>query len=394
MNCKEPLAKKTDRDPRYELHIESRRKNVFVTQLGERRDEEEENINHIPVIREAASKILEGSKSTQQTTLVLKKEVEADSVNEQLSAKRREFQHRMEAVTRRREELDMKQQLNKESALKFEKFLKDTDAKKQRAIHKYQVEVKQNDLKQRELLELLQQSEDLKARQQKLYNKLAKNKIFEHFLQKTVDILPENYIEYGADSSVIALIRRYETLSATNEALVNSQVTLASELEMAQRQLEALQREHETIKLMTNSELSQLQMEHDKILEKNKELDLKINLHRGYFRHQSEELGSLIMAVTNLADDCYMRHYGQLQDMDILTKLDMIKEFIIEKKNIEQMAALSEDCRSPLSSAIELTTNKEIGTTQLKSKSRSSLGSTGKTQTLQNIRSKSASLKA
>ncbi|XP_043930518.1 uncharacterized protein CCDC197 isoform X2 [Protopterus annectens] len=355
MNCKEPLAKKTDRDPRYELHIESRRKNVFVTQLGERRDEEEENINHIPVIREAASKILEGSKSTQQTTLVLKKEVEADSVNEQLSAKRREFQHRMEAVTRRREELDMKQQLNKESALKFEKFLKDTDAKKQRAIHKYQVEVKQNDLKQRELLELLQQSEDLKARQQKLYNKLAKNKIFEHFLQKTVDILPENYIEYGADSSVIALIRRYETLSATNEALVNSQVTLASELEMAQRQLEALQREHETIKLMTNSELSQLQMEHDKILEKNKELDLKINLHRGYFRHQ---------------------------------------EFIIEKKNIEQMAALSEDCRSPLSSAIELTTNKEIGTTQLKSKSRSSLGSTGKTQTLQNIRSKSASLKA
>lgn len=40
---------------------------------------------------------------------------------------------------------------------------------------------------------------------------------------------------------------------------------------------------------------------------------------------QSQELGSLWLAISNLAEQCYMPHYGRLQEMGLLSKLDMIQ---------------------------------------------------------------------
>ncbi|XP_051873040.1 coiled-coil domain-containing protein 42 homolog [Pristis pectinata] len=323
---------------RQPLHIKNTMKSIFVTQLGDRRDEDE-NINYIPIIKEPAAEILANGRKTHQSTLVLKKEVEVDQINDELAAKREEFLQRMEAISQRRAEFERKEQANKERALKFDKFIKDNEIKRCRAIKKHQLEVKENEVKQRELQDLLQQIEEIKARQQKLQKRVSNYKVYEDYLLKVIDNLPENYLEYGVESLVMCIIRKYETLRSTNETLINNLSRLSDELEQQQHNLEALHQEYDTSKLMMNSQLSQLRTECDEIKEKNKRMEQKLNLHKGNFIHKSEEFGALLLAINNLADQCYVKHYGILEEMIILTKLDMVKEFIMEKKMITQMAA-------------------------------------------------------
>ncbi|XP_007902058.1 coiled-coil domain-containing protein 42 homolog isoform X1 [Callorhinchus milii] len=327
----------------YYLQIRNLKRNIFVTQLGDRRDEDDEDVNHIPIVRQASGEILASDPKTFQKTLVLKKEVEVDQVSAALAAKRQEFSERMEAVAKRMVEYEKAELASKQRALKFDKFLKDNEAKRRRAIQKYQLEVKQNEAKSQELQNLLRQLEELKVRQRKLQKKMTQNKIYEEYLQNAIDNMPEDYLEYNAESLLLSIIRRYETLGATNETLINNLSRLSDVQEKSQHHLEALRQEHGNSKLTINSELSLLRDKCDKRKEKNRQLEMKINLHGGNFRYKSEELGALLLAINNLADQCYVKHYGALKEISILGKLDMIKEFILEKRVVTQMAMQAVD---------------------------------------------------
>ncbi|KAM9294387.1 uncharacterized protein PAF06_018559 [Gastrophryne carolinensis] len=323
---------------RYDLELDISKKNVFVTQLEEGRDEEEENLTQIPIIREAAGKILANSKNTLQKTLVLKKEVEYDRISQELLQKREEFSERMRALEARREEFKLRETEYSDKATKFEKFLKDSEAKQRRAIAKCQAESRQNELRKSEISELANQLRDQRIRQQMLHETLKKNQIYEDFLLQMMERVPDNYLEYGVDSPVKAIIRRYETLYLTNENLVNNLSTLADEYESVQHKLEELKRQHDTSKLTMTSELSKLQLKHDRIRERNTQLELNFNREKSQFRNQSVEIGSLLLAVINLADQCHMKHYGPLAEVELAEKMDMIKEFILEKIHIERLA--------------------------------------------------------
>ncbi|XP_053331661.1 coiled-coil domain-containing protein 42 homolog [Spea bombifrons] len=328
-----------ERSPRYQLNLNISRRNVFVTQLEEGRDDEDGDVTQIPVIKEAASRILETSRNTLQKTLVLKKEVEYDRVSQELLNKKQEFEERMQALDVKKEEFFQKQLECSEKASKFEKFLKESDAKRRRAIAKYQTESRQNEFRQTEIEELKKQLETQRARQLKLHERLKKNRTYEDFLLKMADNVPEDYLDYGVDSPVKAIIRRHETLSLTNESLVDNLTALADEQENKQHALELLQRNYDTCKLTMNSELSRLQQEYDRIVERNKQLELNFNLNKGHFRTQSVEVGSLLMAVTNLAEQCHMKHYGPVDEVELLRKLEMIKEYVLEKMHVEKLAS-------------------------------------------------------
>ncbi|XP_073466203.1 LOW QUALITY PROTEIN: uncharacterized protein CCDC197 [Aquarana catesbeiana] len=324
--------------PKYELNLEIRRRNVFVTQLEENREEEDEDVTQIPIIKEAAGKILDRSKNTLQKTLVLKKEVEYDRISQELVYKRQEFSERMQELEARREEHKLKEKEFGEKAEKFEKFLKDSEAKQRRAMVRYQAESRQNDLRKTEIQQLAEQLEEKRVRQRTLQKRVKRNKIYEEFLLKMVEKVPDNYLEYGVDSPVKAIIRRYETLFLTNENLVNNLTILADENESAQYSLEALKRQHDTAKLTMTSELSRLQLDFDRLQEKSKQLELTFNLEKSQFRNQSVEIGSLLLAVINLAEQCQMKHYGPLAEVDLTEKLDMVKEYILEKMQVERLA--------------------------------------------------------
>ena len=74
-----------------------------------REDEDDEQQVH-PVVKESAGKLVETGINTLQKTLLLKKEVEVDQVNAQLQQKRDEFQQRMEICSQKQAELEIKQQ--------------------------------------------------------------------------------------------------------------------------------------------------------------------------------------------------------------------------------------------------------------------------------------------
>ncbi|XP_006133738.1 uncharacterized protein CCDC197 [Pelodiscus sinensis] len=361
MSDLESLAVLRDDDPRYSLQLENRRRNVFVTQLGEHREEEDKDVTHIPIIREAPSKILETDANSLQKTLILKKEVEFDHVTAELIAKRREFKERMEAVAKQRAQFAKKQQDSRNQALKFDKFLKENDVKRRRALQKCQAEVKINEIKQREIDKLVAELEKLKVRQQNLQKKAAKHKVYEDFLLKMIDLLPDNDLGCGADLVIGAVIRRHDMLLSTNQTLIKNSIALSDDYEKSQRDLETLLREHDTTKLMLIRELSELQMTYNRIQEKNKQLDVIINHEKGHFRYQSQELGSLLLAISNLAEQCHMQHYGPLQEMEWLSKLDMIQEFILEKKHIQQLAAHADESGTLLSNLGDQTQSRKMG---------------------------------
>ncbi|KAJ1105222.1 hypothetical protein NDU88_002630 [Pleurodeles waltl] len=325
-------------DPRYLLHVENTKRNVFVTQLGEGRDDEDESITCIPVITEPASKILETSKNTLQRTLVLKKEVEFDDVSAQLLAKQQEFRERMQIVELRKFELAKRQKENNDKVEKFDGFVKDNHAKRRRAIQKYQQELKQNEIKKKQLEELTQQLEEMRVRQKKLQKKISKYKTYEDYLRKILHKLPDNYLDQGIDAPLKAIIIRHEALAATNQSLIDNLMKLSDRQEANQRALQTLQREHDTSTLMMSSELSQLHATYEKLQDKNKQLELNISLSKGHFRYQSVELSHLLLAVANLAEQCHMHHYGPLQELALLRKLDMIKEYILEKMQVLQIS--------------------------------------------------------
>ncbi|XP_035281349.1 coiled-coil domain-containing protein 42 homolog [Anguilla anguilla] len=365
-------------DPRLKLKVENRMKNIFVTQLEEPREEEDENVNFIPIITEASSRILETGVNTLQRTLVLKKQVEVEEVDRELALKRQEIRERMQALAHRRAEFELKQQANKDRAGKFEKFVQDNEAKRRRAQRKYLVERKQNELKETEIEELQQQLQKLQARQCFLKETMNKYKTYEDYLLMVLDLLPENYLEYGAESLVLPIIRRRETLSVTHQDLVERLGRLLDELEQSQRSLEALNQEHDTNKLMTNRKLYELQNQWDRMRERNKELEMNLQFHLGQSRDQTEETGSLLIAIQNMGEQCHSEQYGPLEDMNLLRMMDMIKEFIQEKADVEKRAMLLMDSSSTIASSTELTGAREKGSVTVKSNSKAPLKSTSK----------------
>jgi chromosome segregation ATPase len=99
-----------------------------------------------------------------QSTLLLQKLKEMAEVQQQLDRKKEEFRSRMQRCQEKEVALASRQEDIKEQVQKFDKFLKDNDAKRVRADRKVQEERKAAEQKEREKQELIQflQREDQK----------------------------------------------------------------------------------------------------------------------------------------------------------------------------------------------------------------------------------------
>lgn len=133
-----------------------------------------------PIVKESAAQLIETGLNTMQKTLLLKKEIEVDKVSEELARKRAEFRERMEKCAEQQVEIQKKQQQVIIDALisvtegsefqmrdrvnKFEKFIKENEAKRRRAIQKYQTEVKTREQKHTEHEMVQQQLASLETR--------------------------------------------------------------------------------------------------------------------------------------------------------------------------------------------------------------------------------------
>ncbi|XP_060610870.2 uncharacterized protein CCDC197 [Anolis sagrei] len=326
--------------PQYFLQVENRRRNVFVTQLGQDRGEESEDVSHIPVVHEVSvSEIMQHNKKALHRFQLLKKKEECDQMTVELNAKKQEFKERLELLAKQSGELNQKGQKSRTHALGFDFYLQECEKKKERYLEKFKRERKLNLIKRHEIMKLKEEIKKLKARHQKLRKKIAKYKIIANFLQKVVNILPSSeyaYLGYQEDSIVRALIERHMTLVTENRNLLTHLSVLQYELEKLQHEFAVLQEEQNTRKYMLIGKVSELQSKSSMLYAKNITLTQYANSEEDKFTRQSKELTSLLMAISDLAEQCYLKTYGPLKEMTLLSKLDMIQEFILETKQMKE----------------------------------------------------------
>ncbi|XP_075874239.1 uncharacterized protein CCDC197 isoform X2 [Nelusetta ayraudi] len=368
-----PLPLLDNSDPRLKLMVQNRVRNVFVTQPEDTRHPKEENVKFIPVVTEPPGRLLETGVNTLQKTLILKKQAELEEVDRELGRKRQDFKSRMELVARRKLELKGEQQQNKERRMKFEKFVAENEAKRLQAMKKYEVAQEQNKLKQREIEYLKEQLKQRKSRQTFLKGRMTKYKIYEDYLLKTLEYFPKTSLDNGSDSAAMSVIRRHETLSDTKRELQQRLGRLEAEVEQSESLLQSLKQEHSIKILMGIKQLSELQSQLQKLKEENKNAEVKFLMEQGLSREKAEEMGTLLMAVNNLAEQCYIPTYGPLENMNMLTKMDM--EYVLDKMETEKRARMQLESGSALTSRTALTDRREKGsmkgsTTQLKSPSK------------------------
>ncbi|XP_054652282.1 coiled-coil domain-containing protein 42 like-2 [Dunckerocampus dactyliophorus] len=338
---------------RLKLRVERKIRNIFITQPDDIRPREE-NVNYIPIVTEDPSRILKAGVNTLQKTLVLKKQTELEDVNNLVALKKDEFKRNVEALAKRRTKLELKHQETKEKAIKFGEFVSENEAKRSRALQEYKAVQEENLMKQKETEELIKQLQQLRARRRILKERLTKYKIFEDYLLKTLDYLPNNHLE-DSDCAVMPVIQRHETLSVTHQQLLQRLGQMEEEVERRRRQLHAMKQGHSMHKLIASKELCELQRELESLKEKNKQEEDKLLTEQGQSRRKAEEVGSLIMAINNLAEQCYLPAYGPLEDMSVSTMMDMVKDYFADKADTEKRARRLMECSSQATSKTALT---------------------------------------
>lgn len=319
----------------YQLDLDTQKKNVFVTQLNERYDEDD--VTAFPVVKETGDKLIETGINTLQSTLLLKKEVEVDQVQSELEAKRQEFKQRMDACAQRQIEIQKKQQRMKDKVSKFENFLKENELKRRRAIQKYQTEVKMKEQKSAELQSLEEELELLKTQLSSLDRKVGRYKKFEEYLLRVIDVMPEDYLA-ASDDKMKGLMSRHRTLSDSNVHLVNNLESMTDELELRKVELDDLKKEHGKQVISINSELSLLQQKHDDDSAMNQKLENKYSASTGGLRQRRTDLGRILMAIDNIAEQCYKRIDVSIERMSLDEKLHRIRDYVNDKADVAVMA--------------------------------------------------------
>ncbi|XP_041353040.1 cilia- and flagella-associated protein 73-like [Gigantopelta aegis] len=319
----------------YKLDLDNQKRNVFVTQLHEREDEDD--ITAFPVVKESGAKLVETGINTLQKTLLLKKDVEVQQVHADLEKKRQDFRERMDACAKRQVEIQKKQQRMKDRVEKFEKFIQENEAKRRRAIQKYQQEVKLRMQKDSDLKVLLAQLEELHDRHKYLKNKLAKYKKYEDFLMQVIDAMPEDYLPPSEDK-VKGMMMRHRTLNDSNLDLVGHLERIEDQLEELKCELTELNKEHSKLKMFNNSELSRLQDIHEDQVESNEEMEQSFHMSKGELRSRRTEIGIIFMAIDNIYEKCRKELDPPGDKMELEEKLTRIKDHLNDRTDVALMA--------------------------------------------------------
>ncbi|XP_054909274.1 coiled-coil domain-containing protein 42 like-2 [Poeciliopsis prolifica] len=332
-----------DEDSSPKLQMEKRVKNVFVTQPEDPRDRKKEKMR-ITAATETSSKLLEAGVKALKRTLIARKQAELHELDVQLALKTQDFRSCMEALANRRSELETQQRQTKEEEMKFEKFLAEKEVKRLRVLKQSEATLEQNILKQRRIEDLTKQLTKLETRKHILKQRTEKNKIYEDYLMKTLDRLPSLPRHNSSESLVMSIIRRHETLSVTHQELLQRLRRMEAEVDQQWRQLQNMKQQHSIATLMSSKELSELHSELESLKEKNRQVEVNLMMKRGVSREKVEEVGKLLLAVNNLAQECYIPEFGLLEGMSVLTMMDMVKEFVLDQADTERRVRKLESC--------------------------------------------------
>ncbi|XP_015280779.1 PREDICTED: coiled-coil domain-containing protein 42B [Gekko japonicus] len=224
---------------------------------------------------------------------LLEKRRELAEVEQALSAQKEEFQMKMERLQHRQQELESKEKQLKEAVLKFDKFLKDSDAKRSRALRKAEEEQQQAAQRGVEVEHLRQETARLLSLKEKLQQRLEAHKAFPEYLQKVVD-KAEQFQE------IPELISRFQTLIATQAKLIQRELVNREAMEEEHARLQKYVEESSNQILRQNNQIAQLQAQLEQAQIRVHEGESVWNRIQNTAAEKTLEVGQIKLAALNL----------------------------------------------------------------------------------------------
>ncbi|XP_048412631.1 coiled-coil domain-containing protein 42 homolog isoform X1 [Stegostoma tigrinum] len=147
------------------------------------------------------------------TVVLLDKRRELAEVEAALAAQKEESKVKMKLIEQRREELNKKEEELKKSFAKFDKFLRENDAKQSRARSKISIETELTKQKEKDISRLNNELDDLIIKRNRLKKKVESYAVYPKFLEKVIKMSKE-----FQDIRMVNI--RFETLFVTHNLLL------------------------------------------------------------------------------------------------------------------------------------------------------------------------------
>nr|KAJ3419835.1 Cilia- and flagella-associated protein 73 [Polyrhizophydium stewartii] len=261
-------------------------------------------------------------------TRLLERRREMLEVETGLLKQKEEFAMKMESLTQRREELARKETQLKDSLLKFDKFLKENDAKRMRALKKSMDERKLREQKEQEISALKESILDIGVRKDKQSNAVESNLWFQRYL--------EGVLESGDEFAEIKdIISRYDTLSATNAELIERARNAQERTEKDRQAFLASSEEKNNVILNKNNEIARLQTKLEETQLRSAKWQSELDQTLKNATQKSLLLGQVKMATNNLFNVVKSHLNNRLNSTtDTLAQLDKIGQFIVDLNQI------------------------------------------------------------
>ena len=301
---------------------------VFLTQKPENKMHE--------VKKEIAEleALLAGASQTSQSTLLLKKRKEMREVDEALELMKDEYKNRMDACEERRMQFEIKQAKMREQVLKFEKFIQENDAKRQRAEAKAKQERKLYEEKCKEMQILMDKIVELERSQKELENQLVLKGCYRVYLEQVVEAGDQGYEE------VTDVLNRYKTLRDANRDLMQHVEQRENEVDQLRAKYLNLKMETQNHLLVSNSVLQSHQKELEEMRARVKREEKEKDSHDDRSKSVARETSQVVQSIKNVYARCQatMRNKPQVQPpnkeanmYDLLTSnLDVIHARIMD----------------------------------------------------------------
>ncbi|KAM6422789.1 cilia- and flagella-associated protein 73 isoform 1-T1 [Liasis olivaceus] len=224
---------------------------------------------------------------------LLEKQRELVEVEKAFLATKEEFQQKMENFQQQRQELERKEGQLKQAILKFDKFLKENDAKRGRAMRRANQEKQQMAQKEVEAECLRQEIARLLTVKKKLERRLAAHKPFPEYLQKVLEKV-EQFQE------IPELIGRFQTLVATQTSLAQREQAAREAVEEERTCLQQYMEESNNQLLQQNNLVAELQGQLEQVQAKVFELESNWICIQNTAADKTLELGQIKLAALNL----------------------------------------------------------------------------------------------
>lgn len=264
---------------------------AFLTQKGEKLTEVKREIADL-------EQLLAGATQTSQSTSLLKKRKEMREVDNALEDMKRDYKCRMDLCEERRIQFELRQGKMREQVCKFEKFIQENDAKRQRAELKCKQERKLYEEKCKELSSLADNLEELMRKQKELEADLVLKSCYKVYLERVVEEADHGYEEMSD------ILNRYKTLNESNDDLMKNVQNQDKEVDKARYMLQVLRVEKQNQLLVSNSLFGQNQKDLEKMRTAVKDEEEEKDIQEDNRKNVSREFSQIVQAIRNLYNRC------------------------------------------------------------------------------------------